>query len=164
MGYFSWLFCDKNNEENLRIGKKGYVLCPNGTVLEEPCYEGYGDFAGQDIFDLVAAWNRPFLAAHPEFLIPQPSGRAAVPIKSFDWYNAYANLALSRDEVVETARKAGSDILEYRWIGIAIACYNEQNAALPFPIKIAEARRERKYSELPTSKADPEQGMCAYHS
>ena len=71
---------------------------------------------------------------------------------------------VSKERAAAHARKAGSDILEYRWIGIAIACYNEQNAALPFPIKIAEARRERKYSELPTSKADPEQGMCAYHS
>lgn len=48
MGCFSWMFADKGNEKNLKIGHKGYLLLPNGGELKESCYEGYGEFDGQD--------------------------------------------------------------------------------------------------------------------
>lgn len=39
MGSFSWLFADTNNTKNLRADRKGYVACPDGTFICEPCYE-----------------------------------------------------------------------------------------------------------------------------
>ena len=41
-------------------------------------------------------------------------------------------------------------------IGVNIACYDEQNADLPYPIKIAE--KAALYEMQPASKKDPNQG------
>lgn len=51
--------------------------------------------------------------------------------------------------------KYGSDWK--RILGIAVACYDEQNAALKYPIKIASTN-QCKYEDLPASKSDPNQG------
>lgn len=46
-----------------------YVLCPDGTAMHEYNYDGYGNFAGRDIYNLVADWNREFLSQkNGEFL------------------------------------------------------------------------------------------------
>lgn len=51
---------------------------------------------------------------------------------------------------------------EIRSIGIDIACYDEDNASLPYPIKITSKKTGICYEELPPSKWDPEQGLCEY--
>ena len=53
MGSFSWLFADTNNTKNLRADRKGYVACPDGTFICEPCYETYGIFDGKDVYEMV---------------------------------------------------------------------------------------------------------------
>jgi hypothetical protein len=45
-----------------------------------------------------------------------------------------------------------------RSIGIDIACYNDQNAALKYPIKIAE-RKNSVYETCEPSLSDSDQGM-----
>lgn len=166
MGCFSWMFADKDNEKNLKINHKGYLLLPNGGELKESCYEGYGEFDGQDAYDLVADWNRKYLSEHPEFEILQhnrnndPSTKRA---DEFVWYPYYADLSLNRDEVVakileDPKAPYGNRIYEYRFIGIDIACYDNQNAALPYPIKIV-SKRGFKYDEVSASESDPEQGL-----
>lgn len=173
MGYFSWMFANHNNQRNLKIDRKGYLYCPNGTILKEPCYEGYGKFAGQDVYDLVADWNRAFLAQNPDFIIPQhgyfrdeATGelKTAVDkkVSEFPWYSAYADLSKSREEVIEAWQKATGQprvCCEWRIIGIDIACYDDQNAALPYPIKICSTGRGLRYETLPPSNGDPNQGM-----
>lgn len=57
MGSFSWLFADTNNTKNLRANRRGYVACPDGTFICEPCYETYGIFDGKDVYDLVVDWR-----------------------------------------------------------------------------------------------------------
>lgn len=86
MGCFSWRFADKNNKRRLKIDRAAYVMCPDGGILYEPCYNGYGDFAGKDIYDLVADWNRKFLSQNPYFVI-KSIGRE---ISSYNWYLYYA--------------------------------------------------------------------------
>lgn len=177
MGCFSWMFADTDNKEALRIGDKAHLFLPTGVVLTEPSYDGHGRFDGQDVYDLVADWNRVFLAANPDFIIkqveevfnseagewvPKPDKK----VNEFPWYPAYADLAKSRAEVVEAVRELDLGggrgewrTFRYRCIGIEIACYNEQNAALPYPIKICRTKRGRNYETLPPSEADPDQGM-----
>ena len=76
MGCFSWVFCDKGpvrkkndtdvyarptKEQRLMIGEEAYVLIPKefgGGHIYESRYDGYGNFGGKDIFELVADWNR----------------------------------------------------------------------------------------------------------
>lgn len=172
MGCFSWMFADTDNKQALRIGKKAHLFLPTGAVLTEPSYDGYGRFDGQDVFDLVADWNRAFLAANPDFIIKQHGQRfdektgkwALIPdkkVSEFCWYPAYADLTKSMDEVEDAVRKAYPDQshFQYRRIGIAIACYDDQNATLPYPIKICRAKRGRNYETLPPSEGDPDQGL-----
>lgn len=164
MGYFSWMFADRDNQKALRIGKKGYLFCPDGTVLTEPDYKGYGVFDGHDAYELVADWNRKYLSQHPEHLIPRHGGilqedgtyKVQPPkrIDSYSWYPFYADLSLSRDEVI---KRAG--LTEYRDIGIDIACYDDWNANLPCPIKVCKTKRGLRYDSLPPSNSDPDQGF-----
>ena len=45
---------------------------------------------------------------------------------------------------------------ELRWLGIVMACYDEDNAALEYPIKITT--REMEYEDVEPSLSDPNQG------
>jgi len=164
MGQFSWMFADTDNEEALNEGHSGYLATPTGPSIFEPCYDGYGRFNGEDAYDLVADWNRSFLAKNPDYLVPQHGSwlkadgtwekAEALPVSEFKWYKAYANLSLNREEVVKEA-----DLYEYRYIGIDIACYDDQNAKLPFPIKVCkDPANAIQYYQLPASENDPNQG------
>lgn len=185
MGCFSWMFADTDNTAALRLNHPGYLLLPDGTFLHEPSYEGYGDFAGQDAFDLVADWNREYLAQHPDFII-KPYGYIKDPtapsgfcpdekkVSDFLWYAAYADPTKTREEVeaawkeaVAVARAADpeteiSGYCEWRGIGIDIAGTDECNAALPYPIKVCtrgDIPTETALQRLPASKGDDDQGM-----
>lgn len=81
MGSFSWLFADTNNTKNLRANRRGYVACPDGTFICEPCYETYGIFDGKDVYDLVVDWNREFIAENPDHLLPHVHCWTKYPIK-----------------------------------------------------------------------------------
>lgn len=65
MGFFSWKTSDTNKSISNRYSNRGafpiYVLKPNGTAIYEEYYEGYGVFGGEDIYALVARWNKPEL-------------------------------------------------------------------------------------------------------
>ena len=56
----------------------------------------------------------------------------------------------------EMAEMYGTDWL--RNIGIAIACYDEQNAKLKYPIKLAHAK-SKAYEACGPSDSDPDQGF-----
>ena len=63
MGFFSWKTSDTkksiSNIYSVRGAFPVYVLCPDGGIIEEKVYEGYGDFGGRDIYALLAEWNAP---------------------------------------------------------------------------------------------------------
>lgn len=63
MGFFSWKTSDTKESISNKYSDKGalpvYLLCPDGTKLFENNYEGYGVFAGQDAYALLARWNVP---------------------------------------------------------------------------------------------------------
>lgn len=63
MGFFSWITSDTHesisNVYSVRGALPVYLIAPDGTTYYEPNYEGYGVFAGQDAYALLAQWNCP---------------------------------------------------------------------------------------------------------
>lgn len=178
MGQFSWLDCITKEQVVDNKLRDVYVLVPKefrkeyGLRIVEHCYDGYGHFGGYDVYDLVADWNREYLSKHPEYEFgyakkravfvkkyqeKEPEYKEEIDFKVSDknWYKAYADLSKSREEVAET-----TDYNEWRSIGIDLACYDEDNAALPFPIKITHDANAI-YEECEPSPSDPDQGWEA---
>ena len=61
MGYFSWKTCDtKESIWNSSSGeevKPVYMILPDDTYFKEDSYEGYGEFGGRDIYEVIAELN-----------------------------------------------------------------------------------------------------------
>lgn len=163
MGQFSWMYADTNNETALNEGGQAYVPFPDGTVIFEKRYRGYGIFRGYDIFDLVADWNRKNIS----------SVNIRKPLRE-QWGNtedaeAWFSLAIKRynkacQRITDFTNGKTSRYMEVtygrdwkRSIGIDIACYDEENVALKFPIKICQ-NKPICYDALPASNSDPNQG------
>ena len=169
MGQFSWLDCIDHSQivDNRRTDV--YVLVPQefgGGHIKETYYDGYGRFGGHDIYDLVADWNRNFLNQHMlEDVIAKKWGKDDI-----EWYQK----ALYR-QITSVARiidfksgKVSDDAMKEKYgkdykrvIGIDIACYDEQNAALPYPIKITH-NPNAVYEDCEPSLGDPHQGWECY--
>lgn len=182
MGQFSWLDCVTKQQIVDNRWKKVYVLVPKefgGGHIEENCYDGYGNFGGYDIYDLVADWNREYLSKHPEHVFPHAlhradwfadyvkthpdySERIYSRVSDMGWYSTYADLSKSREEVVRFMEENHCGIYpEWRTIGIDIACYDEDNSALPYPIKITYDA-SAVYEDCNFSPSDPDQGWESY--
>lgn len=156
MGQFSWLDCVDNETQILdNVERDVYFLVPEefgGGHILETCYDGYGRFGGYDAYDLVADWNRRYLAENPDFELPVHQKK----VSEFPWYKFYSDLNLTSDKVVEMAME-NKCFFEYRWIGIELACYDDDNASLPYPIKITHDETAI-YEEEGPSLSDPNQG------
>ena len=126
---------------------------------------------------MVAEWNREILSEKPNFIFPHAFEKAKrfleyqiigieednysqkifLQICDKPWYKYYSNLNLNIDEVVEKCRKDFDKYFDYRYIGIALACYDEDNETLPYPIKITY-NPNAVYEDCIPSKSDPNQG------
>lgn len=138
MGQFSWLDCKNGSQilDNRMVDV--FLLIPKafgGGHHHETCYDGYGHFGLCDVYEEVALWNRQFLSGS----------------KILDDFRA----GVSEPEMID---RYGSDYL--RNIGITIACYDEDNAALRYPIKITHDP-SAVYEDCPHSLSDPNQGWPA---
>ncbi len=173
MGQFSWLDCKTGEQVLDGVRRKVYVLVPKefgGGHIEEKCYDGYGRFGGKDVYDLVADWNRKYISYAPDHLFPSQLKNYGwmkqcvatgshegwdVEVTAFEkkWYKPYSDLSKTREQVVAEV----GEHFEWRYIGIALACYDEDNAALPFPIKITHDA-DAVYEDCEPSKRDPMQG------
>lgn len=62
MGVFSWKTADTDRSIPITGADREsfgvYLLCPDNKVLIEDNYEGYGMFGGQDVYALLARWNK----------------------------------------------------------------------------------------------------------
>lgn len=142
MGQFSWLDCKDPKRQILdNVFEDVYVLIPKefgGGHIEESYYDGYGNFCGQDIYELVVDWNRKYLGEYrknTEFIC--------------DW--------LQKCKSVKEAFQK----MEKRDIGISIACYDEDNQRIHYPIKITHDPNA-VYEECEPSLMDPNQGWPTY--
>ncbi|HCJ37840.1 MAG TPA: hypothetical protein DHV37_05885 [Erysipelotrichaceae bacterium] len=137
MGQFSWLDCITGEQILDGVKRDVYVLVPKeygGGHIKEICYDGYGRFGGHDIYDLVVDWNMKYLEEY----------RNNHSFKC-DW--------LQRKSSVEEAL----EVMDKRDVGISIACYDEDNERIMFPIKITYDP-EAIYEDCQPSKSDPNQG------
>lgn len=57
MGQFSFITQDTNTSVSSKRKANVYMIAPNGTVYHETEYEGYGEFAGKDIYELLSEIN-----------------------------------------------------------------------------------------------------------
>jgi len=191
MGQFSWLDCVTGKPILDGVAKTSYVLVPRefgGGHIEEDCYDGYGNFGGYDIYDLVAYWNKDYLLGREFGSVPKledyaglwsyeiedlkDKGYSDAEIAELDnqarqkYYQAAVGrkdastqrmLDFSRGKYTDAQmrRKYGNDFK--REIGIDIACYDEDNFSLKYPIKITYDPNVT-YEECKPSKSDPNQG------
>lgn len=145
MGVYSWLDCI--TEEPILIGEErtAYVLVPDqfgGGHIANGRYGGYGYFGGYDIYELVLEWNKDYI---PQYVELMKAGKWKCKFnvaKPSDLMNYYV------DRPVDA---------ELRDLGILLACYDEDNERLQYPIKIT-FDPNATYEECGPSKSDPYQG------
>lgn len=151
MGQFSWIYSDTNKQVVDDKIADTYLLVPPpfqnkyGKAIYESCYDGYGRFGGYDVLELILEWNKE--------MIPEIIRR----IKNDNWH------CHTRESDITNLQNyyEGKDITcELRHLGIIMACYDEDNFALEYPIKITSAEMEYKYAN--PSKSDPNQGWEVY--
>lgn len=147
MGQFSWIYSDTNKQLVDDKEADAYLLVPKkfqhkyGKSIYEGCYDGYGNFGGYDVYDLVADWNKD--------CIPEIIRR----VKNGTWHCTVS------EKDIENLRYYYMDEefdCELRWLGIIMACYDEDNFALEYPIKITS--KEMEYEQADASRSDPNQG------
>ena len=147
MGQFSWIYSDTNKQ--LIDDKKAdtYLLVPKpfqdkyGKAIYEECYEGYGRFGKYDVYDLIPEWNKDMI---PEILRRQKNGTWECSMNETDIQN------------LKNYHEGKPITCELRWLGIIMACYDEDNFALEYPIKITSEPMD--YKDASPSKNDPDQG------
>lgn len=148
MGQFSWLDCKNKKRQILDdVPAKVYLLVPKefgGGHIEETCYDGYGHFGDKDVYDLIAEWNIDFI---PEMLDLASAEKWKCSVDTWDEDNM--RRFCNGEELDENYEK--------RYIGIKLACYDEDNARIPYPIKITH-NGNAVYEDCEPSLSDPNQG------
>lgn len=179
MGCFSWCTSDTRksipcvDDAYRGAPKEVYLLNPFGAPYKETAYAGYGEFAGHDVYELVAEWNRKYLSpanlrkprrdewrndAESQVLFEKALAKYEQKCLGIQEYAAGASDAYMKEKYGNVFGFAdGSDWK--RCLGIAIACYDEQHVMLPYPIKIVE--RPCAYEDAKMSPSCPFQG-CFY--
>ena len=149
MGQFSWIYSNTDKQLINNKAADTYLLVPEpfqqkyGKTIYESCYNGYGIFGGYDVYDLIPEWNKEMI---PEIICR---------IKNGNWEcstNDITNL--------QNYYEGKTITCELRWLGIIMACYDEDNFALKYPIKITT--KEMNYGDANASKSDPNQGWEEY--
>lgn len=148
MGFFSWIYSDINKQLMAMEMADTYLLVPEefqdeyGKYIKEGFYQGYGRFGGYDIYDLIPEWNKEMI---PEIIDRIQQGKWEC---TTDKVSTIKNLRNYYEGKPITC--------ELRWLGIVLACYDEDNESLKYPIKITSKPME--YKDVTASKTDPNQG------
>ena len=145
MGQFSWLDCVDDRQILDGYFKPSYVLIPKefgGGTIKESGYDGYGHFGGHDIYELVLEWNKAYI---PQYIKQMQAGK---------WE---ANPSDADIKALQNYYKGKPIDVEDRWLGILLACYDEDNERLKYPIKITY-HSDVTYEECDPSLSDPDQG------
>ena len=136
-----------------KIGYGGYikVVCPDGTVYEDDHYDGYGNIGIHDIYDLVVDWNRTDLADILELRKKHVFYRQLKDIVEKFIRSGYDEVATTAYVKALVADGKCAEYLIGDWkrnIGIMLACEDEDNKTLRFPVKVTRSRENVKYDDL----------------
>ena len=145
MGQFSWLDCVTGKPILDNVARTSYVLVPQqfgGGHISERCYDGYGHFGGYDIYDLVLVWNRKSIPNYVKLM------------KAGNWECSVSDQDIK--DLMNYYKGKPIDV-EERDLGIILACYDEDNQRLQYPIKITYDS-DVTYEECSYSPSDPNQG------
>lgn len=173
MGFESWIYCDAGKirksrgqlyptrAQRLVAMSKDHPACilipeefGGKNKQKTAWYDGYANVGSTDVYVQTADWNRKWASENPAFVLPFKGKR----LEEHSWYPFYADLTLSHKEVEEKwAEATGAKRKYYRDIGIDLACEDENNAVIRYPIKIAKSA-DSIYENCPPSPADPYQG------
>lgn len=161
MGMFSWKTSD-TRKNIYRMKTPCYLLVPDefgGEAIKEGDYDGYGHFGKDrlDVYDLVADWNKNYVT---EDNLRKPTWEqyknAETYVQAMKRYRKRCERLIDfQNGISDGAMREIYGPYYKRSIGIDIACYDEQNAALKYPIKIVED------GTLPYEKAKPSKS-CQY--
>ena len=147
MGQFSWIYSDTKKAVLDGVPADTYLLVPKpfqekyGKAIYESCYDGYGNFGGYDVYDLIPEWNRD--------MVPEIIRR----IRQGEWECSVDDEEISDLQNYYEGKPITCNL---RHLGIILACYNEDNFKLKYPIKITT--KELDYDSVAPSKSDPNQG------
>lgn len=164
MGFFTWTFANKplielrcgDYSQKCKLPYDGYgaILCPDNTLIKEPCYQGYGIFAGIDIYDLVLDWNRDHLTdilKNPNYKQSRLFGSEVFDIAAAFQSQDNEKLQTIIEKLAGKAPYLRTELK--RSMGIEIAC-GANNHIIPFPIKIVSWKRPvSDYKHLPASES-----------
>lgn len=157
------------------------------SAIKDSYYDGYGRINGYDVYEVVAEMNKEHLDSTmlmPETPIEKFGGlwqyekdelkKKGVSIEEIEKLDLdakrshYESNLRRRNKSIERLidyKTMSDEEMDAKWgviwkreIGIDIACYDEQNERLPYPIKIARSSKS-KYEECKASKEDPDQGF-----
>lgn len=156
MGQFSWMDCCNRNKQILDdVMQDVYLLVPNkfgGGHIKETCYDGYGHFGPYDVYDLIVDWNKEFI---PELLrqSDEHNWKCVInPTERKMLLNIYEDKDMKAGLSTEETQ-----YWEKRYLGIIMACYDTDNAKLPYPIKVTY-NANATYENCPYSLSDPNHG------
>ncbi|MCM1246664.1 MAG: hypothetical protein NC293_13580 [Roseburia sp.] len=147
MGQFSWIYSDTNKQIINDKRADTYLLVPDpfqkkyGEYIYESCYEGYGKFGNHDVYDLILEWNRG--------MIPEILRR----IRNGTWRGITSEKECTDLQRYHEGKEVTCDL---RRLGIAIACHDENNFVLEYPIKITS--KPMPYKAAKPSRTDLDQG------
>lgn len=153
MGCFTWTYAD-NRRKKLPYGGYGVVVFPDDSCIVEQWYDGYGNFGFRDAYDLVAEWNRTFLKEiYEKKMAKKEHNDCFVSMDVVEAYQEGGDKAAQKvvDRLVNEDKEG--EYFRNDWkrnIGIDISCWDEDNDALPYPLKIASVMGYT-YKELKTS-------------
>lgn len=170
MGVFSWCTSDTRKSIPCGSGYAGspttvYLLNPFGDPYVEKNYEGYGEFGGRDVYELVVEWNREHLSSDN---IPKVYRDAWAPGEEGElYYNAaverYNGLCAAVKDYAsgksdEYMKETYGKLIGYgdgsdwkRCLGIKLACYDSDHVKLKYPIKIVENPVDYESAEMSPS-------------
>ena len=157
MGCFTFTLANKKPEKILggvdyksscKLGYSCYavVVCPDDTHIVEHYYNGYGDFGGHDIYDLVVDWNKNYLTAIIKDLKEKNVIKVLLTPEMEEIAKAFQE---DNDEELRDILERCPEYERKEWkrtLGIIISCRNNEN--IPYPIKIVNNKRIKPYKDL----------------